>query len=143
MPINAASSVAYSSTDLLVQTASWLRTETSTRAENAAQTAQAQPSHRLADESGDGQSWSDGLGSRFAPETANTLLSAQESSAFSSTGAAQHSFYFDPLDTNRDGKVSYLEWQAGQTPSSTTETPTATAAASAASAASTPTATAA
>lgn len=131
MPVSAVSSAAYASTDLLVQTASWLRAETATRAENLTQTAQAERSRRLAEESGDGQqAWSDGLGSRFAPDTANTLLTAQETSSSGSTGAAQHAFYFDPLDTNHDGKVSYLEWLAGQN-TSTTETVTAGAAASA------------
>jgi len=135
MPVSAVSSAAYASTDLLVQTASWLRTETATRAEAAAQSAQTQRSLWLADETGNGQAWTDGLGSRFAPDTANTLLSAQETA--SSTGAAgqaQHAFYFDPLDTNRDGKVSYLEWLAGQT-TSATETATTTEAAAAGAAA--------
>jgi len=70
--------------------------------------------------------WANGLGDRFTPETANSLLSAQETTSGSDSATQQAreqgAFYFDPLDTNRDGKVSYLEWLAGQKTSTSDDT---------------------
>ncbi|MBN2751313.1 MAG: hypothetical protein JXQ84_01265 [Rhodospirillaceae bacterium] len=80
------------------------------------------------DDSATVSSWTTGLGSQFSGETASAILGAQEATtaeatsgendteagAAASTSESETTFSFDPLDTNQDGKVSYLEWLEGQ-----------------------------
>ncbi len=122
-------SVSYVSTttsSLLSQAAGLARAGIAAQAtQSSARTAQ-QSSARQSDSAGqDSTSWTDGLGDRFASDTANTLLGAQESAT---TTQSEQTYYYDPLDTNKDGKVTYYEWLTGQKSGSNSSSGTALAA---------------
>ncbi len=114
------SSVTGTTSSLLTQAVGMSRAVTAVQATQATTRSPQQSAVRLfQDDEEDTGSWSDGLGSRFAPETANTLLDAQETAT---SAQADQTFYFDPLDTNKDGKVTYYEWLAGQKSNSSAST---------------------
>lgn len=114
-----------STSSLLSQAAGLARAETATRAARIGQASSQENAVRSFEtDEDDSRVWSDGLGNRFASDTANTLLDAQEEATATQT---DQTYVFDPLDTNKDGKVSYYEWLAGQTQSASTA-PTASAA---------------
>ncbi len=114
-----------STSSLLSQAAGLARAETATRAARIGQASSQENAARpFETDEDDSRVWSDGLGDRFASDTANTLLGAQEEATATQT---DQTYVFDPLDTNKDGKVSYYEWLAGQTQSASTA-PTASAA---------------
>jgi hypothetical protein len=102
-----------STSDLLTQAAGLVRAETAARAARIGQASSQENAVRSFEtDEDDSRAWAEGLGDRFAPDTANTLLGAQEEATATQTA---QTYVFDPLDTNKDGKVSYYEWLAGQT----------------------------
>jgi hypothetical protein len=121
------------SNDLKTRSSQWVWAEPTPRqTTQTEQTSSWFPTTATSKDEISGQTWTSGLGDRFSSETANALLGVQETAvAGSAAGTGQtedtpsssdteRAFYYDPLDTNQDGKVSYYEWLSGQ--ASTTST---------------------
>jgi hypothetical protein len=112
------SSVNGTASSLMMQAVGMPRAVNSVQATQATTRSSQQTSTGTFENDGeDSSSWADGLGDRFATDTANSLLDAQ-----GTTTQADQTYYFDPLDTNKDGKVTYYEWLAGQKSSTDTST---------------------